>query len=173
MVINYAGPAATYPIYSLADVTTGAVSSATFKDKVVLFGVTAAGAEETDTRRTPYGEMARVEISANAIGSILSRAPLVRARGGDILATLVAVGVVAGLLLAQFRPARVFLTGLGLTLVYVVVAWALLTYARLLAPLLPALFVLAASTLVATGIALIQQARSRRLGEALIAGEPV
>ncbi len=173
MVINYAGPAGTYPVYSLADVASGTVPATTFKDKVVLFGATAAGAEETDRRLTPYGGMPRVEITANAIGSILGRAPLVRSRGGDVLAALVAVGVVAGLLLAQSRPARVFLTGLGLTLLYFVVAWALLTYARLLAPLLPALFVLAASTLIATAVALVQQARSRRFGESLISGDPV
>ena len=173
MVINYAGPAGTYPVHSFAEVAAGTVAASTFTNKVVLFGATAAGAEETDKRLTPYGEMPRVEITANAVGSILGRAPLVRARGNDVLATLIAVGVIAGLLLAQSRPVRVFLTGLGLMLLYAAVALGLLLYARLLAPVLPALLVLAAATLIATAIALVQQARSRRLGERMIAGGPV
>ena len=149
MAINYAGPAGSFQTVSFADVVNGRVSAPSFKNKIVLFGATAAGAKETDTRLTPYGEMPRVEITANALSSILSRSYLARARGNDVLAALIAFGVVAGLLLAQARPASIALSALVLAVLYFVTAWCLLTFTHFIAPVLPVLGVLLATTVLA------------------------
>lgn len=164
MVINYAGPGGSFQRISFADVATGRVPTASFRGKVVLFGVTASGEKETDNRLTPQGEMPRVEITANAIASILSRSYIARARGNDVLATLVVVGVVAGLLLAAARPLSAFLLGVGLSLLYLIVAWCLLTFMERLLPVLPALLALAAITVIAVACALIFGANQRRAG---------
>lgn len=173
MVINYAGPAGTYPAYSFADVAAGTVPASTFKEKVVVFGATATGARETDKRLTPYGDMPRAEITANAIGSILDRAPLVRSRGNDVLATLIVVGLIAGLLLARSRPLPALVTGLGLMALYVVIAWGVLAFGQRLAPIMAVLFVLGTATLVATAIAAAAEAQRRRAAQTAFVQNPV
>ena len=162
MVINYAGPAGTYQTIPFAGVAEGTVPSGTFRDKVVLFGVTASGAEETDRRMTPFGEMPRVEITANAVASILSRSYLARARGNDVLATLIAVGIVAGLLLAHRRLWSILLTGVILSVLYLVVAWCMLSFAQKLLPVVPVLVVLGIVTLLAMACRAVFDARDGR-----------
>ncbi len=164
MVINYAGPAGSFQRLSFADVATGRIPAASFRGKVVLFGVTASGVKETDKRLTPQGEMPRVEITANAIASILSRSYIARARGNDVLATLVVLGVIGGLLIAASRPLSAFLLGVGLSVLYLIVAWCLLTFMERLLPVLPALLVLGAITVIAVACASIFGANQRRAG---------
>lgn len=149
MTISYAGEAGTIRQVSFADLTSGRVSGALFRNAIVVLGVTAKGAKETDTRATPLGAMPRVEITASAIGSILGRSFLARARGNDYLATLIVVGVVAGLALAGRRPGAVIVAGLVLAGLYLLTAWGLLLFANVLAPILPALLVLGLATLAA------------------------
>ena len=153
MIINYAGPAGAHATYSFADVASGKVPASTFRGKNVLFGATAAGADGTDQRATPAGPLPRVEITANALSSILSRRYLVRSRGNDVVGILIALGVVAGLLLAHRRIWPVLLTGLLLTLAYLAVAWGLLAFRETLLPILPALLVLGVATLLAAALA--------------------
>jgi signal transduction histidine kinase len=82
MLINYAGPAATFPRYSIADVVDGRVPSAAFADKIVLIGAVAPAMG--DARVSPfmhYGanarqagqEMPGVEVHANIINTIRGR----------------------------------------------------------------------------------------------------
>lgn len=163
MTINYAGPAGTFETVSFTEAVEGGIDANRFKDKIVVFGATAAGAEETDRRLTPYGEMPRAEITANALGSILNRSYLARARGNDVLATLITVGVVAGLLLAQARPLTIFLTGIALLLLYLAVAWGMATFGGMLLPVLPVLLVLTVSTLLAVACAAVFAAQARRV----------
>jgi serine/threonine-protein kinase len=153
MIINYAGPSGAHATYSFADVASGKVPASTFRGKNVLFGATAAGAEGTDLRVTPAGPLPRVEITANALGSILGRRYLVRSRGNDVVGILIALGVVAGLLLTHRRVWPVLLTGLLLTLAYLAAAWGLLAFRETLLPLLPALLVLGVATLLAAALA--------------------
>jgi len=129
---------------------------------VVFLGATARGADETDVRVTPLGAMPRVEITANAVASVLSRSYLVRSRGNDIVAILIVAGIIAGLLLPQARPGRVVLAGIGLVLLYGAVAWGLLTFRQILLPLLPVTGALGAATLVALAISLAVAAQERR-----------
>jgi len=82
MLINYAGPAATFPRYSIADVLDGQVPSGVFAGKIILIGAVAPAMG--DARVSPfmhYGanerqagqEMPGVEVHANVINTIRGR----------------------------------------------------------------------------------------------------
>ena len=70
LLINYLGPAKTFPHYSISDIIKGRLSPNTFKDKIVIVGATAIGIY--DLRVTPYSNVyPGVEIHATVIDSIL------------------------------------------------------------------------------------------------------
>lgn len=70
LLINYLGPAKTFPHYSISDIIKGRLSPDTFKDKIVIVGATATGIY--DLRVTPYSNVyPGVEMHANVIDSIL------------------------------------------------------------------------------------------------------
>lgn len=70
MLINFLGPAKTFPHYSISDVLHGRLSPDLFKDKIVLVGATATGIY--DMRVTPFSAVyPGVEIHANVIDNIL------------------------------------------------------------------------------------------------------
>ncbi|MBI5587195.1 MAG: adenylate/guanylate cyclase domain-containing protein [Deltaproteobacteria bacterium] len=68
-LINYAGPAGTFPVYSAADILSGKVSADKLKDKVVVIGTTAIGTY--DVHVTPYANMPEVEKQASVIECII------------------------------------------------------------------------------------------------------
>jgi adenylate cyclase len=67
MMVNYHGPARTYPYISFADAAEKKFAPGTFKDKIVLVGASATGI--ADLRATPFGgiDFPGVEIHANLI----------------------------------------------------------------------------------------------------------
>ncbi|MBA4396529.1 MAG: adenylate/guanylate cyclase domain-containing protein [Syntrophus sp. (in: bacteria)] len=70
LLINFMGPARTFPHYSIADILNGRLSPDLFKDKIVLVGATATGIY--DMRVTPLSAVyPGVEIHANVIDNIL------------------------------------------------------------------------------------------------------
>jgi len=70
LLINYLGPAKTFPHYSISDIINGQISPDSFKDKIVIVGATATGIY--DLRVTPYSNVyPGVEIHATVIDSIL------------------------------------------------------------------------------------------------------
>lgn len=73
VLVNFHGPAYTYPHYSMADVVGGKLSPELFNGKIVLIGATATGIG--DLRSTPYGglDYPGVEIHANVLDNILHR----------------------------------------------------------------------------------------------------
>jgi adenylate cyclase len=73
LLVNFSGPAATYPTYSAANVADGLVDPSIFRDKIVLIGVTSPTLP--DLYPTPFSATERtpgVEIIANAIDTIMS-----------------------------------------------------------------------------------------------------
>ncbi|MBI5468132.1 MAG: adenylate/guanylate cyclase domain-containing protein [Deltaproteobacteria bacterium] len=68
-LINYAGPAGTFPVYSAADILSGKVGAEKLKDKVVVIGTTAIGAY--DVHVTPYANMPEVEKQASVIECVI------------------------------------------------------------------------------------------------------
>jgi adenylate cyclase len=138
MVINYLGPAGRIPRVSLVDAARGQVSASTFKGRVVFIGMIAGSSAEVQALPTPYGSMPRVEITANAVHSILDRSYVFVETLRSPLGYLMAFAVVLGLVAPLFRPAMGMLATLLLLLLYFVVAIVVLRFWHVLLPVLPA-----------------------------------
>jgi adenylate cyclase len=138
MAINFVGPAGTIPRHSLVDVGRGQVGAATFKEKVVFVGLTDGPAQEAEPLATPVGPMPRVEITANAVHTILERNYLLVDTLRSPLGYLLSFGLVLGVLVPLFRPGIDALVTLALLLLYLGVAVAVLRFGRTLLPVLPA-----------------------------------
>ena len=149
MVINYVGPAGTIPRYSLVDVGRGRVDAGTFKDKVVFIGLTDGPDKEAEPLPTPVGRMPRVEITANAVHSILERNYLFLETVRSPLGYLLALGVLLGFIVPLFRPGIDALVTLALLLLYLAVAVAALRFWHTLLPVLPAVLLAVLFYLVA------------------------
>ncbi|MDP8248122.1 MAG: adenylate/guanylate cyclase domain-containing protein [Candidatus Tritonobacter lacicola] len=75
ILINYRGPARTFPYYSISDILSGDVGKEELGGRIVLVGATATGL--TDVRLTPFSGKSwicfpGVEVHANAIDTILA-----------------------------------------------------------------------------------------------------
>ncbi|MEJ2039798.1 MAG: CHASE2 domain-containing protein, partial [Desulfosarcinaceae bacterium] len=140
--------------FSFADVLDGSIDPAVFRNKIVLIGLTAPDAAPAYRVGTHSG-VTPIEISANALGRILSSARLSRPSWGPVL-EIVAVLYFA-FFLVFFIPRMSFKVGAGLLAVfmltwYAVVVGLLLGYGywvRLVGPILLACagFVLIQATL--------------------------
>ncbi|MGA8221463.1 MAG: adenylate/guanylate cyclase domain-containing protein [Candidatus Acidiferrales bacterium] len=77
-MVNFHGPARTYPYISFADAALGKFPRGSFKDKIVLVGASATGIG--DLRVTPFGSLdyPGVEIHANMIDNMLNQQFLAR-----------------------------------------------------------------------------------------------
>ena len=72
IVINYRGEEKTFPHISVTDILHSKIPDETFKDKIVLVGVTATAIY--DMRVTPFGNVfPGLEVHANLIDTVLSR----------------------------------------------------------------------------------------------------
>ncbi|MCX5822484.1 MAG: CHASE2 domain-containing protein, partial [Deltaproteobacteria bacterium] len=70
LLVNYLGPAKTFPHYSISDIVNGRISADKLKGKIVLVGATATGIY--DMRVTPFSAVyPGVEIHATVIDNIL------------------------------------------------------------------------------------------------------
>ena len=127
--------------FSFADVLDGSIDPAVFRNKIVLIGLTAPDAAPAYRVGTHSG-VTPIEISANALGRILSSARLSRPSWGPVL-EIVAVLYFA-FFLVFFIPRMSFKVGAGLLAVfmltwYAVVVGLLLGYGywvRLVGPIL-------------------------------------
>jgi len=119
MLVNYRGPAYSFPYISAADVLAGTLPADTFAGKIVFLGTSAAGL--LDLRTTPFGpDFPGVEVHANIVDSILSQDFIQRPEWapGAELALLLLTGLGTVLLMAFFA-AKHMVIPLGL------LAWAI------------------------------------------------
>jgi adenylate cyclase len=97
MLVNYRGPPYMFAHHSVSDILAGRVRRGTFKDKIVLVGVTALGVY--DIRATPFSPVyPGAEIQATAIDNILRGDAIIRpnwSKTVDLLAILVLGALVA------------------------------------------------------------------------------
>jgi adenylate cyclase len=102
MLINYRGPPNMFPHFSVSDILAGRLKRGTFKDRIVLVGVTALGVY--DIRATPFSPVfPGLEIHANAIDNLLVGDVMSRpqwSRAFDVLA-IVALGVLISVALPR------------------------------------------------------------------------
>jgi CHASE2 domain-containing sensor protein len=143
MVINYVGPAGTIPHTSLVDVARGHVPTAAFKGKLVFIGLTAGAVEDDQPLPTPYGPMPRVEMTANAVHSILERNYIFMDTLRSPLGYLLAFGLALGVVVPLFRLGIDLLVALALLLLYLAVAVLSLRFGHVLLPVLPAVLLAA------------------------------
>jgi adenylate cyclase len=143
LLVNYHGPSRTYPYVSFADVALKKFPPGTFKDKIVLIGISATGIG--DLRATPFGgiDFPGVEIHANLIDNILNQQFLVK-HGPQFLTDIGFIflfGLPLGLWLVVIQPRWMALTLLLLVPFSAIVYWAFL-HGWWLNFIVPALFTL-------------------------------
>ncbi len=104
LLINYLGPAKTFPHYSIHDILQGKIPADQLRNKIVLVGVTATAVY--DLRVTPFSPVyPGVEIHANIIDNILHQNFLICSsliRFVDIFA-IIFFGLVMGLIITRLR----------------------------------------------------------------------
>jgi adenylate cyclase len=106
LMVNYHGPARTYPYISFADAALNKFPKGTFKNKIVLIGASATGIG--DARATPFGgiDFPGVEIHANLIDNILNQQFLVH-HSPQVLTDIGFIflfGIPLGIWLAMVQP---------------------------------------------------------------------
>jgi CHASE2 domain-containing sensor protein len=106
-LIDYRGPAGTFPAYSFVDVSAGRVRPSAFRGKIIIIGETAPSGQ--DFRPSPFGEMSGAEVEANGISTIRSGFPLQDAPGALDVALIVALALLAPAVALRWGP----LTTLG------------------------------------------------------------
>jgi len=149
MSVRYAAPGA-FTTYAFHDVVTGKVKSAVFADKTVLFGATAPSDEAASLEMTPLGSMPRVEVTANALSTILDRSyvQVIAAQRSHLLGVMIVIGLITGLVLMMVSGVRAFLFTLLLLFVYLGFCWALFAMGHLLLPILPGVLVILTTFLI-------------------------
>ena len=103
-LINYAGPAGSFPIVSAIDVLDRKVSADRFRDAIVLVGATAPDLH--DELFTPTGKrkaISGIEVHGNAIATILGRRQIVEEPLSAVIATILVLSVGGALLVSRRR----------------------------------------------------------------------
>src|SRR5271169_3289059 len=169
LMVNYHGPARTYPYVSFANAALKKFPPGTFKDKIVLVGASATGIG--DLRGTPFGglDFPGTEIHANVIDNILNQQFIVR-RGLQALtdvAFILLFGIPLGFWLAIVQP-RWMILGLAFVFPFAgIVYWAFL-HGWWLNFIVPALFTLVPNvSLVALYRVLIEEQEKRKIRSAI------
>jgi adenylate cyclase len=120
ILINFLGPAKTFPHYSISDILHGKLPKGTFNNKIVLTGATAIGIY--DLRNTPFSPIyPGIEIHATVIDNILSKAFLHKPKWTkvfDVLAILV-LGFLTGIVLPRLSALKGMLFASGLFILHI------------------------------------------------------
>ena len=148
-LIRYAAPGA-YQTYSFGDVVLGKVKPDVFAGKTVLLGATAPEDEATSVAQTPPGPMPRVEVTANALSTILDRSyvRVVAEHRPRLLGTMILIALVTGLALMLVSGRWTVVVSLVLLLAYLAACWGFFTAGHLLLPILPGVLVILTTGLV-------------------------
>ncbi|MGH9744946.1 MAG: CHASE2 domain-containing protein [Candidatus Acidiferrales bacterium] len=168
MLVNFHGPARTYPYISFANAALKKFQPGAFKDKIVLVGASATGIG--DLRVTPFGglDFPGVEVHANLIDNILNHQFLTRGakQGLTDIGFILLFGIPLGIWLAVVQP-RWMAFGFALLLPFAaIVYWAFL-HGWWLNFIMPALFTLVPNvSLVALYRVLIEEQEKRKVRSA-------
>jgi adenylate cyclase len=123
VLINYLGPAKTFPHFSISDILHGKLAEGTFKDKIVLVGATAMGTH--DLRSTPVSPVyPGVEIHATVIDNILTQNFITRPQWSMIydLFAIILLGALTGIALPRMSALRGLFLASGLFILHIVIA---------------------------------------------------
>ena len=130
LLINYLGPAKTFPRFSVSDILSDKLARGTFTDKIVLVGTTAMGTQ--DLQPTPLSpQYPGVEIHATVIDNILTQRLLTNpqwSRISDLLAIII-LGALIGIALPRMSALKGLSYAVGLSIVYIIIAHWLFVHA--------------------------------------------
>ncbi len=99
MLINYRGPAGTFPFYSVSDILDRTAPAGAFKDRIILIGPTAMGIY--DLRVTPFSNnMPGIEKHASVVDNIL-RGDFLRRTETGVLPLIFVFALVLGVMLPR------------------------------------------------------------------------
>ena len=149
MLIRYARPGS-FPTYSFHNVIQGKVKPETFAGKVVLIGATAPDDPATSLAVTPLGPLPRVEVTANALSTILDRSyvQVVSDSRYRALSVMIILGLVSGLLLMLVSGVRSAIVAVAVLLAYLIACWAVFAFGHLLLPILPGVLTILTTLLI-------------------------
>ncbi len=163
LLINYRGPAGTFPTYSAADILGGRLPPGTFEEKIVIVGATAIGIG--DIRTTPFGPVyPGPEVHATVADNILAGDFMQRPRWSKAfdLVAIMALGLLAALVLRRSSAfVGIILVG-ALFLLYVLMAHLLFVQARVWLNMVYPLLALVATYTMLTVYRYVHEERERR-----------
>jgi adenylate cyclase len=167
IIVNYRGPASTYPYHSIADVVQRKFAPGTFKDKIVLVGASATGIG--DLRTPPYGGISYpgLEVHANVIDNMLNNDFLIRGVHQELLdfVLIFAFGIPLGIALALVSP-RWMWFGLALLIPFAALIYLAFLHGWWLNFALPAGTLTANVMLVSLYRALVEEKEKRKVRSA-------
>jgi len=134
--LNWYAPVSQLPQYSFADVISGKVPLGTFKDKIVLVGITATGFDPLPTPFDRNPPASGIHLHATMIGNLLQQNYLHSLPNEWKLVLLLLAGSALSWVIVQRKPRVQFLIWAALCLGWSIVAFSLFTLGYLL-PLFP------------------------------------
>jgi CHASE2 domain-containing sensor protein len=161
--IDFHGPPGTYPTHSFVDVLNEEVSADSFRDKLVLVGVTDPVTKDVFVTAASSTPMPGVELHANALETILDGFPLQPLGGGLEIALLFALAATPALLGLRLPALYMLAASVGALLIFLVGAQLAFDSGRIVPVAAPIL----ALTLSAAGAAGVDFLVERRTREAL------
>ena len=167
IIVNYRGPANTYPYHSIADVVHRKFAPGTFKDKIVIVGASATGIG--DLRTPPYGGISYpgLEVHANVIDNMLNNSFLIRGVHQELLDLILifVFGIPLGIALALVSPRGMWF-GLALLIPFAALIYIAFLHGWWLNFTLPAGTLTANVMLVSLYRALVEEKEKRKVRSA-------
>lgn len=173
MLIDFLGPPSeppgggSFPIVSFVDVLEGRFDPALIRDRIVLLGPTIRGVDEHATPTTGDTRMWGVEILGNAVETVLDQRFLVPAPPALTVALIGLMALVAGLVVAAWRPLPAGLAVAGGLALYGTAAAVLFERGLVLDLVYPPAALLISFAAALSARLVIEQAEQRMVREAM------
>ena len=163
MLINYRGPAHTFPHYSISDILLGNVPAGTFLNKIVIVGATAIGIG--DLRSTPFGHVfPGPEVHANVIDNMLAADFIERPHWSGIfdLMAIILLGAIIGASLPRMSAIKGFLFAVVIFAAYVALTHLLFVKERVWLNMVYPMFALGSTYTMLTVYRFVSEERERK-----------
>lgn len=163
MLINYRGPAHTFPHYSISDILLGNLPPKTFFNKIVIVGATAIGIG--DLRSTPFGHVfPGPEVHANVIDNMLAGDFIRRPHWSNLfdLMAIVLLGTMVGVALPRMSAIKGFLFVVVAFTFYISVTHLLFVKERVWLNMVYPIFALGATYTMLTVYRYVSEERERK-----------